>query len=188
MADLGWIEIPRWRDFQHYDPAKRTPPWVKTYTRLMSDGAYLDLTGDQRAILHGLWLEYASSSCRLRAETRSLTRRLNLRVTRAQLERLEEAGFIRLSASTMLAKRLQTASDSRAGVETETEIEASQVESVVRPHDTDSDPDSEESDTEHKPPEHDWDRFEPLEGDADGAQPLDPAGELARLQGQWKSA
>ena len=54
MTDLGWIEIPNWDRFQHY--RDRDPPWIKFYTELLHDPDYLALSGDQRAILHGLWL------------------------------------------------------------------------------------------------------------------------------------
>ncbi len=95
-----YIVIPRWDEFQHRDMARSTvPPWIKTYTKLLHDDEYLALTGDQRAILHGLWLEYASSRRRLRLDTRSLSSRLRLRVTSAQLEALNHAGFIEFSAS-----------------------------------------------------------------------------------------
>lgn len=121
MTEDLWIVIPGWDRFQHY--RDRQPPWIKVYTDLLHRDEYLSLTGDQRAILHGLWLEYASSSRRLRADTRSLTSRLRLRVTSAQLECLNHAGFIEFSASKPLAERLQDASASRAREETEAERE-----------------------------------------------------------------
>lgn len=117
-----YISIPNWtgkRGFQHYKD--RNPPWIKVYTELLSNDDYLELTGDQRAILHGLWLEYARSTCRLPADTRSLTRRLNLRVTSAQLKRLENAGFIDLVASKLQAEGYADARASRARGETETD-------------------------------------------------------------------
>ncbi len=107
-----------WRRFQHYDPTKRNLPWIKNYLELMRDDAYMDLTGNQRAILHGLWLEYASTRCQLHADTRSLSRRLNLRVTKQQLETLNHAGFIDIVASKVLADGYQPAS-----TEIEREIE-----------------------------------------------------------------
>lgn len=119
MTDLGWIEIPNWDRFQHY--RDRDPPWIKFYTELLHDPDYLALSGDQRAILHGLWLEYASSRRRLRAETRSLSSRLLLRVTKRQLETLNHAGFITILASKPLASRYQDASATRARGETERE-------------------------------------------------------------------
>ncbi len=95
-----WIVIPKWEDFQHRDAARVVvPTWVKTFTKLLSDSDYLDLSGHRRAVLHGLWLEYARSTRRLRLDTLSLSRRLALRVTTADLEALNHAGFIHFSAS-----------------------------------------------------------------------------------------
>src|SRR5262245_45051314 len=55
---------------------------------------------------------YASSRARIPLDTRSISRRLNQRVTLRQLETLSHAGFIRLSASkpasTPLATRART--------------------------------------------------------------------------------
>jgi len=104
MSDELWIEIPNWDRFQHY--RDRNPPWIKNYLELLHDDNYLSLTGHERAVLHGLWLEYASSRRRLRLDTRSISARLNLRVTTATLERLNHAGFVTLSASKALAPRV----------------------------------------------------------------------------------
>jgi len=101
MSDERWIEVVHWHRFQHY--SDRDPPWIKNYLALLHDENYLSLTGHQRAVLHGLWLEYASARCQLRANTVSLTRRLGLRVSSAQLKALNHAGFIRFVASKPLA-------------------------------------------------------------------------------------
>lgn len=100
-ADEGlWIVIPKWDDFQHRDMARSSvPPWVKNYTKLLSDEAYLSLTGHQRAVLHGLWLEYARARRQLRLDTRSLSSRLQLRVNVATLTSISDAGFLAFSAS-----------------------------------------------------------------------------------------
>jgi hypothetical protein len=101
MSDERWIEVVHWHRFQHY--SDRDPPWIKNYLALLHDENYLSLTGHQRAVLHGLWLEYASARCQLPLSTRSLTRRLALRVSSATLEALNHAGFIRVVASKPLA-------------------------------------------------------------------------------------
>ena len=99
MAD-EWIVMPRWDEFQHRDMARSdVPPWVKNYTKLLHDDAYLTLSSHQRAVLHGLWLSYASARRQLPLNTRSLTRQLQLRVMRRDLEALNHAGFIEFSAS-----------------------------------------------------------------------------------------
>ena len=124
---MDWISVRNWRNFQHYDPAKRQPPWIKVYTELMSDEAWLALSGNDRSVLCCIWLEYASSRCRLRADTRSLTRQLNLRVTKATLTRLNHAGYIDIVASNTLADGYHGASTSRARVEAEEEKEPKAV-------------------------------------------------------------
>lgn len=99
-AEPLWIVMPRWDEHQHRDMARSSvPPWIKTYTKLMGDEAYLDLTAAERGILHGLWLEYASARRALRGDTATLSRRLGVRVTQKTLNRLNHAGFIMFSAS-----------------------------------------------------------------------------------------
>jgi len=119
----GWISVVGWRRFQHYDPAKRTPPWIKNYTELMADDDYLGLSEHRALVLHRLWLEYASSRCRLRLDTRSLSRRLGLRVTSADMKALCDAGFLAIVASKALAEGYHDASPRAHDVETETETE-----------------------------------------------------------------
>jgi hypothetical protein len=104
-----YISVKGWRAFQHYDPAKRTPPWIKQYTELLHDDAYMALPVGTALVLHRLWLEYASSRCRLAVETASLTRRLGVRVTMPQLKSLKSAGFIDFVASAKLADGYHTA-------------------------------------------------------------------------------
>jgi hypothetical protein len=100
-----WIVIPRWDDFQHPDTTRTgNIPWVKNFTRLLSDDAYLSLTDNQRAVLHGLWLDYARSRGKVPENTAKLSRRLSLRVTKRTLEALNHAGFIEFSASSAQAE------------------------------------------------------------------------------------
>jgi hypothetical protein len=95
-----WIVIPKWEEFQHRDAARsKVPPWVKTWTRLLSDDDFLDLSHHLRGVLLGIWLEYARSTRQLRGSTVALTRRLGQRVTARDLESLSDAGFIAFSAS-----------------------------------------------------------------------------------------
>ncbi len=106
-----WIVIPRWHaedGFQHYHD--RDPIWIKNYRFLLADDDYLKLTAGERAILHGLWLVYASSDGQVRFEPSSLSRRLSLRVRSCHLEALNHAGFIQVVASKPLALRYQVAS------------------------------------------------------------------------------
>lgn len=106
MSNHGWIVVRNWTRFQHYHD--RDPIFIKNYISLLSNDDYLSLSGHQRSILHGVWLAYASTNCQLRADTGSLTRRLALRVSSAQLKALANAGFIELSASKPLALRARS--------------------------------------------------------------------------------
>jgi hypothetical protein len=108
MSADGFISVRGWRRFQHY--RDRSPRWIKAYPELLTDDAYLALSGHRRSILHGLWLEYASSHCRLRFDTASLSRRLSLRVTTSDIEALTHAGFLAIVASAELADGYQDAS------------------------------------------------------------------------------
>ena len=98
-----YIVVNNWSEFQHYKD--RSPKWIKNYTELLHDEGYRALSGHQRGLLHGLWLEYASARAHLTLNTRSLTRRLGLRVMMRDLDALSHAGFITFSASTPLAPR-----------------------------------------------------------------------------------
>jgi len=113
-----WIVIPRWEEHQHRDAARTTvPTWIKFFTRLLHDDAYLDLTGNRRAILHGLWIEYASARRQLALSTRSLSQRLNLKVTMRDLEALHHAGFIEFSASKPASSHASNLAGTFAGTE-----------------------------------------------------------------------
>jgi hypothetical protein len=78
--------------------------WIKSPVSLLDDDAYLALSGHQRAILHGLWLERARLERdglwpRVPFNKSYLSRRLGLRVTTADLEALSDTGFIEILAS-----------------------------------------------------------------------------------------
>lgn len=135
---MAWISVRKWRTFQHYDPAKRVPPWIKNATDLMANDAYLSLTTHRALMLHRLWLEYASSRCELSDDTLRLSRRLGMKVTRADLESLNHAGFIDIVASKALAEGYHGASASRARVEAEEEKEDPRA--VTGTYDEDAEP------------------------------------------------
>ena len=100
MSD-EWIVFPRWTEYQHYSDRELT--WIKNYVSLLHHDGYLNLSPHCRGVLHGLLLVYASAHGQLRANTSSLSRQLNARVTTRQLVSLADAGFIRFSASKPLA-------------------------------------------------------------------------------------
>lgn len=102
MKEDLWIEIPRWREFQHYKD--RDPKWIKNYQRLLHNADYRRLSGHQRGVLHGLWMLYASCGRQLPLDTASITAQLGLRVSSLQLESLNHAGFILILSSTALAQ------------------------------------------------------------------------------------
>jgi len=134
-ADL-YIWIPNWDGpdgFQHY--RDRDPVWIKNYTRLLSKDEYLKLSSRRRGILHGVWLLYANSNRTLAGDTRSLSRRLSVRVLNSDLEALSEAGFLEVVASDVLAQRYQAASNPLAltRVKEETEVEKEQPVPVPVP-------------------------------------------------------
>jgi hypothetical protein len=111
-----WIVVPSWERFQHRDAARAVvPAWIKVYPSLLSHDAFLELTPHRRALLLGVWLEYARTRRQLPEDTAKLSRRLAQRVLRRDLEALNDAGFIAFSAS-------RPASDA-AGADASLEIE-----------------------------------------------------------------
>ena len=133
-----WIEVRNWNRFQHY--RDRVPTWIKNNLELLHDENYLALPPGTRAILHGIWLEYASARCQLPLNTASLTRRLALRVSSATLEALNHAGFIRFVASTLSASSSRAHVDVEAEIEKETEreVKGSTVRRRAREHDVEN--------------------------------------------------
>jgi len=97
------IHIPRWDEYQHYK--KRDPPWIKTYRSQLDNPDYLDLTFSMRGLLHDLRLLYLATHRKVPFDGAKLARRLGDRVMSAQLERLNDAGFIEVRASTLLDQR-----------------------------------------------------------------------------------
>lgn len=106
--DAGWIAVVGWNEHLHY--SDREPVWLKLPVRVNSDGLYAELPPYLFGIFCRLLAEYASSRCRLRADTGSLSRKLGARVTSVHLESLSHAGLIRIVASDALAARYHAAS------------------------------------------------------------------------------
>jgi hypothetical protein len=104
-----YISVRNWRRFQHYDPAKRAPLWIKNYVELTKDDDYLTLSSHLRGVLHGIWMEYASARCHLTLNTASLSRRLALRVMRRDIESLVQAGWLAIVDSAEIAEGYQEA-------------------------------------------------------------------------------
>lgn len=115
---MAWISVRNWRKFQHYDPAKRPPLWIKVYGDLLHNDDFLNLTAHRRGVLVTIWLEYALSKTCLRLDVKLLNSRLGLNTKMSDYEALENAGFIDILASKPLADGYQVA---RAEVEVEKE-------------------------------------------------------------------
>ena len=95
----GWIVIPNWEKFQHY--TDRNPPWVKLYTELNRRDDWRALRLSDRGLVCSVWAEYGVANGHLRAK--DLGSRLGQRVDSRALVRLNNAGFIVISASKPLA-------------------------------------------------------------------------------------
>ena len=107
---MSWISVRNWRKFQHYDPAKRAPKWIKVYGELMHDDDFRSLSGFRRGLLISLWLEYSLSRTCLRLDLKMLNRSLGLDSKMSDWKALQDAGFIDILASKPLAERYQDAS------------------------------------------------------------------------------
>lgn len=111
MSDQQWIVVRNWADFQHYKDA--WPTWIKFYAGLLHDPNWTDLPESTRLLLAQLFLVYASARAQVPLSTRWLSRQLNMRVTSAQLERLNHAGWIEFSSRPCL-EHVKSASSPRA--------------------------------------------------------------------------
>ena len=135
----GWISVIGWRRFQHYDPAKRQPPWIKSYTELLDNEEYLALSARLRGILHGIWLAYAAARCQLGASPARIGLRIGEPSVRARdLEALRDAGFIAIVASKALAEGYQDASPRVYASETDVETETKDPGGSGDPAETDT--------------------------------------------------
>lgn len=117
----GYIYVKRWEDFQHPDAKRRAGPgmaWIKNYTGLLDNDAYLDLPPTARALLHAIWILTARmGQGRCTASAQHLQRMTNFPAGHVQknLDLLNHAGFITIRASKMRANRKQPASPEKEG-------------------------------------------------------------------------
>lgn len=102
MDEQQWLHIRNWDRFQRFND--RRPTWLRLHLDLHRNDDYLSLSGHRRAILIGLWIEYASrirrapddsfTLCRgLVHNTATLSRQLALKVTTRDLVAVNHAGF-----------------------------------------------------------------------------------------------
>lgn len=96
-----WLIVPNWEKFQHY--GDRNPPWIKLYTKLLSNPDFLDLTLAERGLLMSIWVTYAS--CSGLVTVKLLSRTVRARYGAHTLIRLNHAGFLYWSASKPLAPK-----------------------------------------------------------------------------------
>ena len=128
MDDM-WIVVPNWSRFQHYKD--RDPTWIKVYANLNSDDKWCRLSASQRGLLVSVWVEYARADGVLRVPRmrdvmgQACDRYGNFT---KQLESLNHAGLIELSASKPLALRYQRASPRREEKRKEEQAAPSAVE------------------------------------------------------------
>lgn len=103
-----YIWVGRWEDFQSYTRKRGkpwAPPWIKLYPQLLDDDAFMGLTEQARLLLVGLFMLFSKSRGSITKDTRSLSRKLNQRVTNAQLDSLNHAGFIDFCSGTVREQR-----------------------------------------------------------------------------------
>lgn len=127
-----YIWVARWDEFQTFQKKRGkpwAPPWVKLYTRILDEPAYLDLTPETRSLLVGLWALFGRSRGTVTKDTRRLTQQLHQRVTKAQLETLNHAGWITFCSGTVLEQKRNAFWNSSA-LEVETEEEEEETPSV----------------------------------------------------------
>jgi hypothetical protein len=115
MADERLIVIRNWDRFQHYK--KRRPVWIRDYVAQLDDPDYLGLTLAARGFLHGLRLMFARLNSapsgrqqpipveRARAELAQSAS--EARRVREHLASLNDAGLVRILASTTLASETE---------------------------------------------------------------------------------
>ncbi len=108
MTDQLFVWVCRWEDFQHYLPKRdRGPVWIKDYTAQLDDDRYLSLNAHQRAVLHDIRIAFASARGKLPKDTRKLSNKLSIRVTKPTLEALNDAGFVEFLSREVLDNRLE---------------------------------------------------------------------------------
>jgi hypothetical protein len=97
MSDDRWIIVHNWERFQYRTDRPMT--WIQNHVALTRDPDYLALNGHLRAVLHGVWMEYAGSNGRLPADPLQLSRRLSLCIRLEHLRALKDAGFLEFSGA-----------------------------------------------------------------------------------------
>ena len=108
MNEDVYIWVNRWEEFQTFQKKKGkpwAPPWIKLYPQILDDPDFTHLPWQTQLLLLKVFAAFAQTRGRLSADTRELSRRLSQRVTTAQLESLNHAGWITVCSRTVLEQR-----------------------------------------------------------------------------------
>lgn len=106
-SDL-WIWVNKWDEFQSFQKKRGkpwAPPWIKIYPQLLDDYVFVKLPWQTQLVLLKVFMAFAQTRGSLSADTRELSRQLAQRVTAAQLESLNHAGYIDICSGTVLEQR-----------------------------------------------------------------------------------
>jgi len=99
MSPDDWITVPNWDRFQHYHD--RVPPWIKLYLELLDKREFESISDSAKGLLLIVWLLFARH--RGPFQRHKLATYVRDARTLRQLESLNHAGFVTLSASKPLA-------------------------------------------------------------------------------------
>lgn len=57
VMEARYLRVKKWAEFQHYDPTKRRPPWIKFYNTLLDSGdPFMELSEAEQWQLVRIWL------------------------------------------------------------------------------------------------------------------------------------
>ncbi len=126
----GWIIIPNWERYQHYNPEMRVPPWIKLHLSILHSFDFAELKPNARLTFLMLLPLFAEQRGIVRADTSYLSRLFNVKVTKLTLESLNHAGLILFSASKPLALGASRTLASRRSLEVEVEVEKNRTDTV----------------------------------------------------------
>lgn len=87
---MEYFRVTNWDHYQHY--SKRNPPWIKLYTSLLDDFAFLSLTESTRLLAFNLLMLAAKTGNKMPISPPWLMTRLAL--SEANLDALFEYGLI----------------------------------------------------------------------------------------------
>lgn len=107
MSD-EYLWINKWEEFQSFQTKRGkpwTPPWIKLYPQLLRDHDFVSLPEREQLLLLKLFMLFASTRGLVPKSTRTLSHWLGQRVVIANIERLNEAGWINVCSRTVLEQR-----------------------------------------------------------------------------------